>query len=107
MTTPPRASWPRLPGSPISRSPRAAPIAARSAPSLASAAATGAGSWIRSSRRPSIGRARAGEGVREVVVIAQDTARYGVDRYRKRMLATLLERLSEIDALRWIRVMYG
>jgi len=49
----------------------------------------------------------AGEGVREVIVIAQDTTRYGVDRYGKPMLVPLLRRLCEIESLRWVRMMYG
>lgn len=49
----------------------------------------------------------AGEGVREFIVIAQDTTSYGVDRYGKRMLVPLLRRLSEIESVRWVRMMYG
>lgn len=49
----------------------------------------------------------AGEGVREFIVIAQDTTRYGVDRYGKRMLVPLLRRLCEIESVCWVRMMYG
>ncbi|NLG53574.1 MAG: 30S ribosomal protein S12 methylthiotransferase RimO [Clostridiales bacterium] len=48
----------------------------------------------------------AGLGVRELIVIAQDTSRYGIDLYGKRRLGELLERLCRIDGLRWIRVHY-
>lgn len=49
----------------------------------------------------------AGEGVGEAVVVAQDTTRYGLDRYGEPMLVPLLRRLAAIEPLRWIRVMYG
>lgn len=45
-------------------------------------------------------------GVRELVVIAQDTTAYGVDLYGKQSLADLLGELSKID-FDWIRVMYS
>ncbi len=45
-------------------------------------------------------------GVRELIVIAQDTTRYGIDRYGEYMLPTLLKRLCEIDGLHWIRIHY-
>ncbi len=45
-------------------------------------------------------------GVKELVVIAQDTTVYGVDRGRKTELPQLLERLCEIDGIRWIRLLY-
>lgn len=46
------------------------------------------------------------KGVKELVVIAQDTTRYGVDLYGEYRLAYLLEELCKIEGLRWIRVMY-
>ncbi|MBE6789536.1 MAG: 30S ribosomal protein S12 methylthiotransferase RimO [Ruminococcaceae bacterium] len=46
-------------------------------------------------------------GVRELVVVAQDTTRYGLDLYKKPMLAELLKRLNEIEELKWIRVLYA
>lgn len=49
----------------------------------------------------------AAKGVRELIVIAQDTTYYGLDLYGKRMLAELLERLSRIDGIEWIRVHYS
>lgn len=45
-------------------------------------------------------------GVKELIVIAQDTSRYGLDIYGKRCLAELLNKLCEIDGIEWIRVHY-
>ena len=45
-------------------------------------------------------------GVRELIVIAQDTSRYGVDLYGESRLPELLKRLCAISSLRWIRVLY-
>lgn len=42
----------------------------------------------------------------ELIVIAQDTANYGIDLYGKKALPELLERLVELPEYRWIRVMY-
>jgi ribosomal protein S12 methylthiotransferase len=39
--------------------------------------------------------------------VAQDTTAYGTDRYRRRRLPELLERLAGIEALKWIRVLYA
>ncbi len=46
-------------------------------------------------------------GVREIMVIAQDTTYYGVDIYGERKLAELLERLCRIEKLEWIRLHYA
>lgn len=46
------------------------------------------------------------EGVRELILIAQDSTRYGIDLNGKPQLAQLLEALNAIDDLRWIRVQY-
>lgn len=46
-------------------------------------------------------------GVRELIVIAQDTTYYGLDLYRRRALAELLEKLSAIDGIEWIRIHYS
>ncbi|MGC9361428.1 MAG: radical SAM protein, partial [Candidatus Syntrophosphaera sp.] len=43
---------------------------------------------------------------RELVVIAQDTANYGLDIYGRKALPELLERLAALPQYRWIRVMY-
>ncbi len=45
-------------------------------------------------------------GVRELIVVAQDTTRYGEDLYGKYMLPELLTRLCGIEQLKWIRVLY-
>ncbi len=45
-------------------------------------------------------------GVKELMVIAQDTTRYGEDRYGKLMLPELLTQLCKIDSIRWIRLLY-
>lgn len=46
-------------------------------------------------------------GVRELVVIAQDTSFYGLDLYGRRRLADLLSRLEAIDGVEWVRLMYA
>ncbi len=48
----------------------------------------------------------AGEGVKELVVVAQDTTRYGEDLYGEFKLAELLKELCKIDGIRWIRTLY-
>ncbi|MEN6295553.1 MAG: 30S ribosomal protein S12 methylthiotransferase RimO [Chloroherpetonaceae bacterium] len=45
-------------------------------------------------------------GVRELILIGQDTTSYGTDLYKKKMLTNLLEQLSDIEQLKWIRLMY-
>lgn len=45
-------------------------------------------------------------GTRELILVAQETTLYGVDLYGKKQLHVLLEKLSEIEDLGWIRVMY-
>lgn len=47
------------------------------------------------------------KGVRELMVIAQDTTYYGKDLYGERKLAELLERLCRIDKIEWIRLHYA
>lgn len=51
-------------------------------------------------------RALAASGVKELIVVAQDTTRYGEDLYGKLMLPKLLHDLNELDGIKWIRVMY-
>lgn len=46
-------------------------------------------------------------GVKELIVIAQDTTYYGLDLYGKRRLAELLRRLCRIDGIEWIRLHYA
>ena len=48
----------------------------------------------------------ADQGVKELIVIAQDTSRYGIDLYGKRRLAELLRELCKIQGLHWIRIHY-
>lgn len=52
-------------------------------------------------------RTLAAKGVRELIVIAQDTTYYGLDLYGERKLGELLRRLCRIDGLRWIRLHYA
>lgn len=52
-------------------------------------------------------RKLAGQGVRELMVIAQDTTYYGIDRYGRRRLAELLRRLCRIEGIEWIRLHYA
>ncbi len=49
----------------------------------------------------------AAAGVRELVLVAQDTTRYGTDLYGKSALAELLYKLNDIEDIRWIRILYG
>lgn len=46
------------------------------------------------------------QGIKELVVIAQDTTRYGQDKYGESRLPQLLERLNGIQGLEWIRLQY-
>ena len=48
----------------------------------------------------------AAQGVRELILVAQETTVYGTDLYGKKMLPELLDRLAEIDGIRWIRLLY-
>ena len=52
-------------------------------------------------------RGLAAAGVKELIVIAQDTTYYGLDLYHRRALAELLGRLAEIDGIEWIRLHYS
>ncbi|MGB3341977.1 MAG: 30S ribosomal protein S12 methylthiotransferase RimO [bacterium] len=46
-------------------------------------------------------------GVKELILIAQDTTAYGKDLYNKPMLSILIRRLSDIESIKWIRIMYS
>ena len=46
------------------------------------------------------------DGVRELIVVAQDTTYYGMDRYGEPRLAELLSQLDQVEGLNWIRLMY-
>ena len=48
----------------------------------------------------------AAKGVKEIVLNAQDTTKYGVDLYGRRCLLDLLEKIHEIEGFRWIRILY-
>ncbi len=48
----------------------------------------------------------AADGVKELVIIAQDVTRYGLDLYGKLALPELLNKLCEIDGFKWIRLLY-
>ena len=48
----------------------------------------------------------AARGVKELVVVAQDTTRYGEDLYEKQLLPKLLEEFCKIDGFVWIRTLY-
>ncbi len=52
-------------------------------------------------------RKLAAAGVRELIVIAQDTTYYGIDLYGRRMLGELLRRLCRIEGIAWIRLHYA
>ena len=52
-------------------------------------------------------RRLADKGVRELIIIAQDTTYYGLDLYRRRALAELLQKLSEVEGIEWIRSHYS
>ncbi len=47
------------------------------------------------------------KGVRELIIIAQDTTYYGLDLYKRRALAELLQKLSEVDGIEWLRIHYS
>ena len=46
-------------------------------------------------------------GVREIMLIAQDSTYYGIDLYKKRVMSELLKKLSDVEGLDWIRVHYA
>src|SRR3984893_11497912 len=49
----------------------------------------------------------AADGVRELIVVAQDTTYYGMDLYGRVRLAELLRELDRVDGLQWIRILYA
>mgnify|MGYP003298619191 CR=1 FL=1 len=49
----------------------------------------------------------ASKGIRELEIIAQDSTFYGLDLYHRRALADLLEALSAVDGIEWIRIHYS
>ena len=52
-------------------------------------------------------RLLAGRGVKELVVIGQDTTSYGIDLDGRRRLAGLLDRFGDVDGVEWVRLMYA
>lgn len=46
------------------------------------------------------------QGVKEIILVAQDTTKYGIDIYDKKMLPKLLEEISKISDVQWIRLLY-
>ena len=48
----------------------------------------------------------AADGVRELILVAQDTTYYGFDLYGKTRLAELLRELNKVDGIEWIRTLY-
>ncbi|MBQ2172338.1 MAG: 30S ribosomal protein S12 methylthiotransferase RimO [Bacteroidales bacterium] len=52
-------------------------------------------------------RELAAKGVKELIIIAQDTTYYGLDLYKKRCLAELLRKLSEVEGIEWMRIHYS
>ncbi|NCD07972.1 MAG: 30S ribosomal protein S12 methylthiotransferase RimO [Negativicutes bacterium] len=51
-------------------------------------------------------RALVSSGVKEIILVAQDTTRYGEDLYGRLRLAELLQELNKIDGVHWIRILY-
>lgn len=52
-------------------------------------------------------KALVAKGTKELILIAQDLTYYGIDIYKERKLATLLEHLSDIEGVEWIRLHYA
>ncbi len=51
-------------------------------------------------------QALAEKGAKEIIFIAQDTTRYGIDLYGKKMLPELIREISKIEGIQWIRLLY-
>ena len=47
------------------------------------------------------------QGIKEIIIIAQDTTKYGMDLYGESKLAELLEEISKIEGIQWIRFLYS
>lgn len=47
------------------------------------------------------------KGIKELIVIAQDTTKYGLDLYQKPMLAKVLKEICKIDGIEWVRFLYS
>ncbi|MCT4606783.1 MAG: 30S ribosomal protein S12 methylthiotransferase RimO [Marinisporobacter sp.] len=46
------------------------------------------------------------QGIKEVILIAQDTSRYGIDLYKEYKLPELLKKIGQIEGIEWIRILY-
>ncbi|MCL2019158.1 MAG: 30S ribosomal protein S12 methylthiotransferase RimO [Oscillospiraceae bacterium] len=51
-------------------------------------------------------RELAQEGVKELIIVSQDTTNYGIDLYNEQRLPALLDSLCEIEGIKWIRLLY-
>ena len=49
----------------------------------------------------------ASTGIKEIILIAQDTTKYGIDIYGRSMLVKLLQELRKIEGIKWIRFLYS
>lgn len=49
----------------------------------------------------------ADQGIKELIIIAQDTTKYGIDLYGESKLAELLQKISKIEGIKWIRFLYS
>ena len=49
----------------------------------------------------------AAQGVKEIMLIAQDLTYYGIDIYQKRSITELVQKISEVDGIEWIRLHYA
>ena len=49
----------------------------------------------------------AGKGIKELIIIAQDTTKYGVDLYKEPKLPELLDKICKIDGIKWVRFLYS
>jgi ribosomal protein S12 methylthiotransferase len=67
------------------------------------------GKHISVSMEDLVGRAKtlATKGTKELLLIAQDLTYYGLDIYKKRELASLLDKISEVEGIDWIRLHYA
>lgn len=48
----------------------------------------------------------AAQGVKELILVAQDTTRYGIDIYGQKMLPKLINEISKVEGIQWIRILY-
>ena len=46
------------------------------------------------------------KGAKEIIIVAQDSTRYGIDLYGKKMLPELIRNISDINGIEWIRLLY-